>query len=43
MYETYRRGMVYGDLGGSSAMLIVVILIVAIVLGLQFLALRTDD
>ena len=43
MYETYRRGMVYGDLGASSAMLIVVILIVAIVLGLQFLALRSDD
>jgi len=42
MYETYRRGLVYADLGGASAMLIVVILIVAIVLGIQFLVLRSN-
>jgi multiple sugar transport system permease protein len=42
MYETYRRGLVYGDLGAASAMLIVVILIVAIVLGLEFLVLRSN-
>lgn len=42
MYETYRRGLVYGDLGAASAMLIVVILVVAIVLGLEFLVLRSN-
>ena len=43
MYETYRRGLVYADLGGASAMLIVVILVVAIVLGAQFLMLRLSS
>jgi multiple sugar transport system permease protein len=40
MYETYRRGFVYGDLGASAAMLWVMLLIVFIVIGFEFLLLR---
>ncbi len=40
MYETYRRGFVYGDLGASSAMLSVMLLLVFAVIGVQFTLLR---
>lgn len=40
MYETYRRGFVYGDLGASAAMLWVMLLIVFAVIGLEFFLLR---
>jgi ABC-type sugar transport system permease subunit len=42
MYETYRRGMVYGDLGGASAMLIILLVVVIIIVGVEFLFLRTE-
>jgi len=40
MYETYRRGFVYGDLGASAAMLWVMLLIVFAVIGFEFFLLR---
>lgn len=40
MYETYRRGFVYGDLGAASAMLTVVLAIVFVIVFLEFLVLR---
>ena len=40
MYETYRRGFVYGDLGVSSAMLSVMLLLVFAVIFVQFTLLR---
>ncbi len=35
MYETYRRGFIYGDLGASAAMLSIMLLIVFTVVGLE--------
>lgn len=43
MYETYRRGFVYGDLGASSAMLWVMLIFVFIVISVQALLLRRRD
>jgi multiple sugar transport system permease protein len=43
MYETYRRGFVYGDLGASAAMLWVMLLIVFVVIGFEFFLLRRRD
>lgn len=43
MYETYRRGFVYGDLGISSAMLTVMLVVVAAVVGLQFFLLSEKN
>lgn len=43
MYETYRRGFVYGDLGASSAMLWVMLIFVFIVISFQALVLRRTD
>jgi multiple sugar transport system permease protein len=43
MYETYRRGFVYGDLGSAAAMLWVMLLIVFIVIGFEFSLLRNRD
>ncbi|MBV7329479.1 sugar ABC transporter permease [Chloroflexi bacterium TSY] len=43
MYETYRRGFVYGDLGASSAMLWVMLLFVFVIIGLEFWLLRNRD
>ncbi|HXF64911.1 MAG TPA: sugar ABC transporter permease [Caldilineaceae bacterium] len=40
MYETYRRGFVYGDLGASAAMLWVMLIIVFVVIGFEFFLLR---
>jgi multiple sugar transport system permease protein len=43
MYETYRRGFVYGDLGGSSAMLSVMLAFVLIVVGIELVLLRGES
>jgi ABC-type sugar transport system permease subunit len=43
MYETYRRGFVYGDLGSAAAMLWIMLLIVFIVIGFEFSLLRNRD
>lgn len=43
MYETYRRGFVYGDLGASAAMLWIMLLIVFVVIGFEFFILRSRD
>jgi multiple sugar transport system permease protein len=40
MYETYRRGFVYRDLGSSSVMLTAMLGVILVVIGLQFLLLR---
>ena len=40
MYETYRRGFVYGDLGSSSVMLTVMFFVILIVIGMQNLLLQ---
>ncbi len=40
MYEAYRRGFIYGDLGSSSVMLTVMLIVVLFVIGLQFILLR---
>lgn len=40
MYETYRRGFIYGDLGSSSVMLTAMLGVILVVIGLQFLILR---
>jgi multiple sugar transport system permease protein len=40
MYETYRRGFVYGDLGTSAAMLTVMLAFVLLIVGVEFLILR---
>jgi ABC-type sugar transport system permease subunit len=42
MYETYRRGFVYGDLGASSAMLSVMLVFVLIVVGIELALLRGE-
>lgn len=39
MYETYRRGFVYGDLGSSAVMLTVMFFVILIVIGIQNLLL----
>jgi multiple sugar transport system permease protein len=41
MFETYRRGFVYGDLGAAAAMLSVILAIVLIVVVLELLLLRS--
>ena len=43
MYETYRRGFLYGDLGASAAMLSVMLVIVFIIVGIELYALRGND
>jgi multiple sugar transport system permease protein len=43
MYETYRRGFIYGDIGGASAMLTIVLLIVLAIVMLEFFFLRPSD
>ena len=42
MYETYRRGFIYGDLGASAVMLTFMFLIILVIIGAQYLLLRTD-
>ncbi len=43
LYETYRRGFLYGDLGASAAMLSVMLLIVFVIVGLELYVLRGAD
>lgn len=43
MYETYRRGLVYGDVGGAAVMLGILVLFVAFVIGMEFLVLKKND
>lgn len=43
MYETYRRGFIYGDLGSSAVMLTAMFVFILLVIGLQYLVLRTPD
>ncbi len=43
MYETYRRGFLYGDLGASSAMLSVMLIIVFVIIGVELYVLRGHD
>ena len=43
MYETYRRGFVYGDLGRSAAMLSVMLLFVLFIVGVEVGLLRRRD
>ena len=43
MYETYRRGFLYGDLGASSAMLSVMLIIVFVIIGVELYVLRGQD
>ncbi len=40
MYEAWQRGFVYGDLGASSAMVLVLLLITVVVVAVEFAALR---
>lgn len=40
MYEAWQRGFVYGDLGASSAMVLVLLLITVIVVAVEFAVLR---
>jgi multiple sugar transport system permease protein len=40
MYETYRRGFIYGDLGSSAVMLTAMFVVILIVIGLQYWFLR---
>ncbi|MXV94183.1 MAG: sugar ABC transporter permease [Chloroflexi bacterium] len=43
LYETYRRGFLYGDLGASAAMLSVMLLIVFVIVGIELYVLRGSD
>ncbi len=43
MYETYRRGFIYGDLGSSSVMLTAMFLVILGIIGLQYLLLRSRN
>ena len=43
MYETYRRGFLYGDLSASSAMLSVMLVIVFIIIGVELYLFRGAD
>jgi multiple sugar transport system permease protein len=43
MYETYRRGFVYGDLGRSAAMLSVMLMFVLSIIAIEFGLLRRRD
>lgn len=40
MYETYRRGIIYGDLGTSAAMVVFQLLIVMVIIAAQYYFLR---
>lgn len=42
MYDAYRRGFVWGDLGGSGAMTIILLLVVIVVVVLEFRLLRAE-
>jgi multiple sugar transport system permease protein len=40
MYETYRRGFIYGDLGSSAVMLTAMLAIILVVIAFQYVLLR---
>ena len=40
MYETYRRGFIYGDLGTAAVMLTAMLLVILVIIGLQYNFLR---
>jgi len=42
MYDAYRRGFVWGDLGGSGAMTIILLMVVIVVVVLEFRLLRVE-
>lgn len=42
MYESYRRGLVYGDIGASSAMVSVLLLIILVVIAVEFYFMRSE-
>lgn len=42
MYDAYRRGFVWGDLGSSAVMMMVLLVITAVVVAVEFLVLRAD-
>lgn len=43
MYDAWKRGFVYGDLGSSEAMIVVLLGILCIVLAFEFILLRSKD
>lgn len=40
MYDAWKRGFVYGDLGSSAAMVLILLLVMAVVVTIEFLLLR---
>jgi len=42
MYDAYRRGIVWGDLGSMAAMVIVLLIITSVAVAVEFLVLRGD-
>jgi multiple sugar transport system permease protein len=42
MYDAYRRGVVWGDLGAMASMVVVLLVITSVVVAVEFLVLRTD-
>jgi len=42
MYEAYRRGLVYGDIGASSAMVSVLLIFIILVIAIEFYLTRSD-
>jgi len=43
MYDAYRRGFVWGDMGSSAAMMMILLVIAAIAVAVEFLVLRTRE
>ena len=43
MYETYRRGFVYGDLGATAVMMTAMFVAILVIIGIQYFLLRTTD
>lgn len=43
MWEAYRRGFLYGDLGASAAMMTIIVGIVLILVAFEFWVLRSDE
>lgn len=42
MYEAYRRGLVYGDIGASSAMVSALLLFIIVIIAIEFYLTRSD-
>jgi ABC-type sugar transport system permease subunit len=43
MYEAWRRGFIYGDLGVAAAMISVLLIIVIVFVVVEFVVLRPQD